>query len=183
MSTKIYDGLITTNTNVFDTSRKVTELLFPIVSNKFYKLFNQAATHVGQSWNVVLPYYDGKDIIENKYTYLLKKDLYAKLANDSNCTFENPLYQAYILENGNVGDMPLMLIFSDLKDEYIDVLKSNAIVMDYGYWNNSDKPDDVSSVEWKNRRKAWDKLSVPATDGLMLPTPTLMDIELNKFVK
>jgi len=37
--------------------------------------------------------------------------------------------------------------------EYFDLLKK--YFKDYGYWNNSDKPEDVSEKNWNIRRKTW----------------------------
>lgn len=61
-------------------------------------------------------------------------------------------------------------------------------VQSYGYWNNTDRPDDVTPREWNDRKKAWDKAfektSVPAEAGFTVelsrnmssPDPTIDDI-------
>lgn len=34
-------------------------------------------------------------------------------------------------------------------------------VSDYAYWNNSDRPDEISASEWRRRAKDWDKAISP----------------------
>ncbi len=45
-------------------------------------------------------------------------------------------------------------------------------VSEYGYWNNTDPPDDVSEEEWENRGKVWNEVlgssGVPATSGFTI---------------
>jgi len=36
---------------------------------------------------------------------------------------------------------------------------------EYGYWDNTDEPDDVSEEEWKERRKIWIKFDKAESDG------------------
>lgn len=39
-------------------------------------------------------------------------------------------------------------------------------VHEYGYWNNSDKPDSISEEEWDKRAQDWDEVNIPAMIGL-----------------
>jgi len=36
---------------------------------------------------------------------------------------------------------------------------------EYGYWDNTDEPDDVSEEEWKERKKIWMKFDKAESDG------------------
>lgn len=42
----------------------------------------------------------------------------------------------------------------------------------YGYWNNTDAPEDVSALEWLRRKKAWDEVlpgpGIPSLSGYSL---------------
>jgi hypothetical protein len=40
--------------------------------------------------------------------------------------------------------------------EYFDLLKK--YFKNYGYWNNTDKPEDITEKNWNIRRKSWDKV-------------------------
>lgn len=44
-------------------------------------------------------------------------------------------------------------------------------MQEYGYWNNTDKPEDISSKDWNKRRVNWDKVSptgIPVMDGISI---------------
>ncbi|VTU42622.1 MULTISPECIES: hypothetical protein [unclassified Variovorax] len=54
------------------------------------------------------------------------------------------------------------------QDSYLGLLQSElpgalnrvlglGVARAYGYWNNTDKPDDVSVLQWSKRRLAWDE--------------------------
>lgn len=37
---------------------------------------------------------------------------------------------------------------------------------EFGYWNNTERPERVTDAEWKLREKLWSRIMVPAKDGL-----------------
>ena len=42
---------------------------------------------------------------------------------------------------------------------------------EYGYWNNTDKPDEISAKDWNKRRINWDKAlptGIPIMDGISI---------------
>jgi hypothetical protein len=56
-------------------------------------------------------------------------------------------------------------------------------VKEYGYWDNTDKPDALSCVEWEERKRRWGQVNIPAMDGFTIsvvdpggPTPTFEEI-------
>ncbi len=46
-------------------------------------------------------------------------------------------------------------------------IKDEPILEEFGYWNNTDKPDNVSEKEWKKRAKIYDKINKPVYVSLM----------------
>lgn len=40
---------------------------------------------------------------------------------------------------------------------YLDALRTHPAVTPYGYWNNTDRPDDVTAAHWEARRAAWER--------------------------
>jgi hypothetical protein len=53
---------------------------------------------------------------------------------------------------------------------YQSLWESKLFVQAWGYWNNTDKPDEVSAEEWRYRRKVWDKIlgdTSPAMTGFI----------------
>lgn len=50
---------------------------------------------------------------------------------------------------------------SDIRNEFFELLASSDIkdeLTDYSYWNNTDRPDEVSAREWNSREKTWDEI-------------------------
>ena len=57
----------------------------------------------------------------------------------------------------------------DFTKKIINIYKSK--MKEYGYWNNTDKPDEISSKDWNKRRVNWDKAlptGVPIMDGISI---------------
>lgn len=38
----------------------------------------------------------------------------------------------------------------------LKIVRNHPMTGDWSYWNNSDRPDDVSDEEWESRRASWD---------------------------
>jgi hypothetical protein len=63
----------------------------------------------------------------------------------------------------------LLGIFYTEQGPFINVLKAKRWFIDYSYWNNSDRPDDISEQAWKTRCRHWDaalgKDGIPSIAG------------------
>ena len=63
-------------------------------------------------------------------------------------------------------DCILAILFTE-QQTYTEIWESLPEVESYGYWNNTDPPDDVTDEEWKEREKKWDEalgeFYIPAT--------------------
>lgn len=55
-------------------------------------------------------------------------------------------------------------IFSNI----IDFINDDPRIEYYGYWDNTDQPDDVSDAAWEDRSNVWDKLDEDWTTYLSL---------------
>lgn len=54
------------------------------------------------------------------------------------------------------GGLPLALVFAT--DPTVEELAASALFLDpYPYWNNTDRPADVSDCEWQARADVWDR--------------------------
>lgn len=51
-------------------------------------------------------------------------------------------------------DKTLVLFYAEL-EEMRELWKSQKEVSSYGYWNNTDYPEDVTGEEWEERKKVW----------------------------
>lgn len=71
--------------------------------------------------------------------------------------------------------------------EQLDLLKSlkwgDDHFQDFGYWDNTDPPDGVTHVVWRQRRRAWDKTlgptMTPAIRGLKMTLSRNIDCRIN----
>lgn len=55
-------------------------------------------------------------------------------------------------------------------EELINKFTEEGIWTDFSYWNNTDRPDEVTSSQWSRRKKVWDEIfadsSMPADVGV-----------------
>lgn len=62
---------------------------------------------------------------------------------------------------------------SVIKAELVRTLKDYFHAEDYGYWDNTEGPDNITEIEWKKRRDDWnevlpDYLGVPRQNGIVI---------------
>lgn len=66
-------------------------------------------------------------------------------------------------------DGPIYALLYTEREDYRQEFESIAGVEFWGYWNNTDQPDDVTDAEWDERRQVWDRIlgwDAPVTRGL-----------------
>jgi hypothetical protein len=63
----------------------------------------------------------------------------------------------------------LGLWFTEWESKYTPLIKSKPWYQEYGYWNNTDKPEHLSNREWNKRRKDWEILrwGTPANECML----------------
>lgn len=54
-------------------------------------------------------------------------------------------------------DYYLALLYTE-QDSFADIFLNQPEVSYYGYWNNSDKDDDVSEADWEKRKLDWESV-------------------------
>jgi len=64
----------------------------------------------------------------------------------------NVLVRPETTDNGNIGYV------MGKEEYYTNLIEQLDYVSDYSYWNNTDKPDNISEKEWNERRKNWNKI-------------------------
>lgn len=64
----------------------------------------------------------------------------------------NVLVRPETTDNGNIGYV------MGNEEYYTNLIEQLDYVSDYSYWNNTDKPDNLSETEWDKRRKNWNKI-------------------------
>ena len=164
MSIKIYAGLISTTSDVFELRDEIAKCVEPIFKEKLKEAAAEAAANVGKKFAdvFILPqsFSAGQNVISTN-TFVQRANLYdviESLRRYDVRTFSSLDfgYQVNIMPNGRgEGHNPLILVNSESPD-YLNSVKKLTVVEEYPYWDNSDKPDEITSIEWLQRREAWD---------------------------
>lgn len=119
-----------------------------------------------------------KEFVKNVYTIfddsLLKKskkkkvDMYDLVDTYSRKVFE---MNKNIVYNVNIALFPYKkdVYIMNCSDYLYDDIYKSYNFEDYSYWNNTDKPDEISNREWNKRLKMWNFLipNCPKNDGLL----------------
>lgn len=86
------------------------------------------------------------------------------------------------LNGGKLNSFLLGLYFTE-QAEFIEALKAKPWFSDYSYWNNTDRPDDVSKTAWAQRKRDWNRAlghDAPSERGLSF---TVISNDLMLFPK
>ncbi len=185
MSTKIYDGMIAVDKNVFTAQRKIKEVIEPMFYDQFYAALDMAQKNPDKTWLELFGisgssrYAAWDTKIGEEVRYQLDFRLYGlieTLRKDPRHTFSSLDfgYEVLLLPNGRgLSAEPMVLLFSERSgNAYRAALIEADVLREYGYWNNTDQPAGVTDAEWRQRRRAWSQLDVPRDDGLLIQTPS-----------
>lgn len=146
-------------------NRTVTDVFLQIKSNygEFHNKFN---SYIKKEFvKFVYKKIDGALIDDKKNE---KKDIF-NLKDE----YSNIIYSG----NKNIVNQVVICLFPYKKNTlvmncsdflYNDIFNSFGFE-DYSYWDNSDKPDDISNREWKKRLEVWDMVcpDIPANTSLV----------------
>ena len=171
MST-VYEGNIIRKTNIAD--------VFYLIKSR-YKDFNDVFNKKIKCDFVKAIY---KKLDESLITNKKKKEFNIQDFTDD---FHKTIFQL----NKNIVYNVHICLFPYKKDVYImncsdymyNGIYNDFNFEDYSYWNNTDKPDDISNREWNKRLKIWDLLcpNCPANDSLRY-SPYFNEIENMAFL-
>lgn len=198
MSTTIYHGKLLPEMDVYELNAFYKQLrseILPMAKREYYKLIvricqeiyvyirtGQYPGHYHLNLNEIKE--KSKEFLSDAKSLLI----YAQeFVNETIKTTSNTIF-AYEAENDADFDVSLVVIpiidsTVPIKhkilgmpyanhDVLYDLLTKRPEMQDYGYWNNTDKPKDVSDDEWEQRRKDWDdalvSVGIPKDNGMVL---------------
>lgn len=193
-SIKLYDWILVENTNVFKLMNDIRSVIEPIFLKKMsYNILTagEAILDAGDkeiTWNDTIlmrlssSHGEEKLPARDRIGQLVDKtiDLTDRLYRDMSVTFSDADigYEVTILPGPDDNDV-VFRVFSE-SDDYFKAIKDKNIGRDFSYWNNTDKEDGVSDVEWEKRKKYWEGLPQKSFSsiGLSFFNPSRIDTSI-----
>lgn len=194
LSIKLYDWILVENTNVFKLMNDIKSVIEPIFLKKMsYNILTagEAILDAGDkeiTWNDTIlmrlssSHGEEKLPTRDRIGQLVDKtiDLTDRLYRDMSVTFSDADigYEVTILPGPDDNDV-VFRVFSE-SDDYFKAIKDKNIGRDFSYWNNTDKEDGVSDVEWEKRKKYWEGLPQKSFSsiGLSFFNPSRIDTSI-----
>lgn len=186
MSTKIHSGYrLRAGVDMFTLAKKTREVFLPILQKDT----------ASELLREIVFAYDRLDFNEDtKQDYLRAKDLEGKEITEWTVRYrcikdlaeymkENPKWYQIRLGFAPDPETKMMLCYFSGKHVYEDVFEDFNEVAEYGYWNNSEPPENVTDEEWDERKKVWNRVLAP-TDIIqtaMLMSSAVADYEISPF--
>ena len=173
MSTKIYNGLrikYMTMQELIPFSKELRAQLEPIAKEEFPKSYTKMLEEAilfiqtGIQIDSCIHNYNGLSALENPTS----KDVNRVIDKEIRQFIKTNKSATTITESVSAFDFDTSLCVFPLSrkilavpicnnERLINALSENENITEYGYWNNTDKPDNVSNREWNTRKSDWDK--------------------------
>lgn len=160
MSTKIYGGLRITETDFHKLSGKIYALRLQIMDKVREKKANFIANYSVIQHDRQLTGYVYKDEEPEREPYfaalghLMKADEYCYGGGNSRTDqYAHPDYTFELSIFAYKGAFYAMPFTEDRDLEAL--LLSQPWIEEFGYWDNTDKPDSISVADWKKRQRIW----------------------------
>lgn len=191
MSTKIYNGLKLPNMSVFELNEMYKILrskLIPLAQQEYYKFIAKIyqAAYVYPKLGINICEYD---IDMKNLPHEADNDEILLFAKREACEIINKTRNAVLWADAEPdADFEVSLSILPISDAILCIPSANnsilskelkALLIDYfhveeyGYWDNTDMPDELTEDEWNKRREDWNKalpdaLGVPRQNGFVI---------------
>ena len=173
MSTKIYNGLrikYMTMQELIPFSKELRAQLEPIAKEEFLKsytkmleeaiVFIQTGVQIDScihNYNELSAlenptFKDVNRVIDKEIRQFIKANKSATTITESVSAFDFDTSLCVFPLSRKILAVPICN-----NERLMNALLENENITAYGYWNNTDKPDNVSNREWNTRKKDWDK--------------------------
>lgn len=170
MSTKIYNGIRFTTSNLISLHRKIAKFQAELEPLALKKLTKVMATIAAESYDDLLIKREKPETFKGKYIIGYARDIVDKRNKEVQQTRRR---DPAIDMDFNVCVMPcgrslLGIIYTE-HDDFTEKFMKMCPAEEYAYWNNTDRPDNLTATEWHKRKKDWDKAletyGIPAMNG------------------
>lgn len=183
MSITIYEGLRAAASDPFEVGRQARAVLESVFHTKFKAAFEKAKLNKGSKWSDVF-FVENDEVIDPARADIDLYKIVRFLHNSPTHTFSELdfAYEVLLYQNA-AGGNPLLLVFGENSREYRELLITNGIAEDYGYWDSADEDEEVSPEEWETRKLAWSDFADihTANNSLMIPIPDSVETSVKLF--
>jgi hypothetical protein len=180
MSTKIFNGLKLTVTNLFELDRLVKELraeVMAAVAIKRAQYVARCATNIHDRRLLGIAEEDEPEAARSPYIRAVSR----LRKCDETCYGGDQSRSSKFAYPDHTFELCLFpykravyaIPYTEDRD-LLGLLTSKSWVSEYGYWDNTDQPDSIDDREWRRRRKVWDGvfagcyMSVSANGGFQV---------------
>lgn len=155
MSTKIYDGLRLSDPSA-DLFEVVQEVSGAITAQFKIARLAEVAEAVATLVDATA---DDKDADRWVFDVARRRWLDEQHKLGEHHALNDPLRFSMVFARSASSGEVLALPWCLGRSEYLEALNATGLFAEYGYWDNSDRPQGVSDAEWDLRRRAWDEIS------------------------
>lgn len=156
MSTKLYDGLrlVDPDADLMAVVPQVAQAIRPV----FHRLRLQI---VAEQFASVVDAGRPEGVKDNSMVFFTAQEkwLEHQRAYGSHHTLNDPLRFSIVFGRAASGD--LLAYPYAARGAYKDALMETGLFAEYGYWDNTDHPDELTDEEWDAVRDAWCSLESP----------------------
>jgi len=158
MSTKIYSGFKAKNVG----AKQLMKDLLDIQNEA--KTIAKHLSWNSQAWQAVLLFDEVSLGLAEKPKYSYIGEARAKLLNEQQESERTNMRNCEVDYSFSICVYPvknnefLGVWFTEWENKYVPLITSKPWYQEYGYWNNTDKPEHITSREWNKRRKDWEIL-------------------------
>lgn len=157
MSTKVYNGLRLTIDGLADLHEKVTEWRKTVAKLQY----EHDAKTTARLAAFKIDDFAMKDEIVYGAAWAVSWEIDERRREVEKTKRRDPLVDTeftLVVMPYPAGNMVLGIAYSEQQD-WLKQFKDLPWVEEYAYWNNTDRPDEVTDEEWEAREKAWNEVT------------------------
>lgn len=160
MSVKIYSGyrIPLNGTSVFSVARDVRAMMQPVMKNALHRRYVSNAINIYQAQELT-----SKGLLKD--SRMSSRTAYASavkaLEDFEKESFRFSLFLFSDPQDRTSEYVYLITLTNPLWEKaFVDHFTASHGLEEYGYWNNSDQPEEVSDEDWAIRAQVWERTGV-----------------------
>lgn len=171
MSTKIYEGRrLVEGIEVFELNTRLRQLLNPVRDRLDAEFLAHRSVRLIDNADFAGAARPGRPVIRAHMDFTEEQ-----LKEDRRSLLFDPHSFSMSLGRDEHNRRVLVLPYFG-HEEYRQVLDASGMFEDYGYWDNTDRPEEVTAAHWAERGEAWERV-LPA---FCAPIETMLTFDLNR---